>query len=207
MENKREEVESHIIDAATKVFIAKGFKGATMRDIAAEASINLAMLNYYFRSKENLFEIIFEKVSHHIYDTIFTILGSEKPIFEKISDLVNAYINVLIENPQYPAFIFSELSHNPDSLTSKFKSSKGIPKIVIIIKLFQKQIDKEVNAGIMKPVSFLDFFINLESLCTFPFIGKPFIKEIFDLSDLEYGAMLENRKTTVSELLINSLKA
>jgi AcrR family transcriptional regulator len=82
---KRERnVEQEIIEAARKVFIAKGYGLAKMRDIAAEAKINIAMLHYYFRSKENLFNIIFEDIYHIIYNNIFaTIENREYDLFEK----------------------------------------------------------------------------------------------------------------------------
>ena len=56
MTEKEISTEEKILEAASKVFTEKGFAGTRTRDIAEHAGINLALLNYYFRSKEKLFE-------------------------------------------------------------------------------------------------------------------------------------------------------
>jgi AcrR family transcriptional regulator len=203
MDDGREEVENKIIKAATKVFIANGYKGATMRNIATEANINLAMLNYYFRSKDNLFDIIFDQAFGQIYGSMFISLSGDKCVFEKIRDLVSSYITVLLENPSLPNFIFSEIAINPDRLTKKLNQKKELFKI---FDEFQKQIDNEVISGKMKPFSFLELFLNIESLCAFPFIVQPMLKKVFNVSDKNYTAILKHRKTSVADLLINGLK-
>lgn len=203
MNIRRTEVENEILVAATKVFIEKGYKGTTIRDIASEANISLGTMNYYFRSKENLFDIIFDKAFGQIYGLMFGSLISEKSVFDKIRDLVSSYIAVLIENPSLPSFIFMEISLNPGRLTNKIQGGKDI---LSILNKFQKQIDNEVSAGKMKPISFLDLIINLESMCAFPFIAKPMLKGVFSISDMNYGAMLERRRTSVAVFLIDALK-
>ena len=203
MNIRRTEVENEILVAATKVFIEKGFKGTTIRDIAKEANISLGTMNYYFRSKENLFDIIFDKAFGQIYGSMFGSLISEKSVFDKIRDLVSSYIGVLIENPALPSFIFMEISLNPERITNKIQGGKDI---MGILNKFQKQIDNEVSAGTMKSISFLELFINLESMCAFPFIAKPMLKGVFSISEMNYGAMLERRRASVADFLIDALK-
>ena len=53
-----ESTEEKIKEAARRVFTRKGFAGTRTRDIAEESGFNLALINYYFRSKEKLFDII-----------------------------------------------------------------------------------------------------------------------------------------------------
>jgi len=204
VDGHREEVENDIIKAATKVFVAKGFKGATMRDIASHANINLAMLNYYFRSKENLFDIIFERAFAQIYGKLFGVLVSDLSIFDKIRCLVGDFIDILLQNPSLPSFIFSEVSLNPTRLTKKLKDNKEFERV---FNLIQKQIDDEVKTGILKPTSFLELYMNIDSLCVFPFISKPMFMDIFNHSEKNYSILLEQRKTTIAELLIAGIKA
>ena len=64
-------VERKIIDAAREVFVENGYDGAKMRDIAARANINISMLHYYYRSKDNLFDIAFNQVFSRVYGRIF----------------------------------------------------------------------------------------------------------------------------------------
>jgi len=203
MSNTREETEQHIIQVAMKVFTEKGFKGATMRDISTAADVNLAMLNYYFRSKENLFEIIFQKAFTLIYSKFFVILSGDKPILDKIQDMVYEFMDILIQNPALPAFIFGEINHNPDLLANRLKNAENFEKL---LDKLQHQIDKEVKEGIIKPFTFMELYLNIDSLCVFPFIVKPLFSRVFNMSDMNYGVMLERRKASIAELIINGLK-
>jgi AcrR family transcriptional regulator len=95
--------EQDIINAARKVFQEKGFKEATMRNIADEAKINMAMLHYYFRSKENLFYIVFDEAFSQLYEQVVKVLSSEEfDIFEKIRNIVNEYISFFVRNRTSP---------------------------------------------------------------------------------------------------------
>ena len=105
--------EEKIIAAARKLFIQKGFSATRTRDIAEEAGINLALLNYYFRSKQNLFQIIIEEK----FDTLFGLIGpilsdKEVPLEEKISTLVASYTQMLLEIEDLPLFVLSEIKSN-----------------------------------------------------------------------------------------------
>ncbi|KAA3619563.1 MAG: TetR/AcrR family transcriptional regulator [Calditrichaeota bacterium] len=204
MDNQRAETENKIIEAAMKVFTKKGYKGATMRDIAAEAEINLAMLNYYFRSKDNLFDIIFERAFKQIYGKLFEVLANNSSIFDKIRGLVNEIIEILLNNPELASLIFAEVSINPERLSDKFKGNSEVEKI---FNRFQKQIDKEVKLGIMKPISFMELYMNIDALCVFPFLAKPMFTGIFNLSEMNYGGLMERRKSTIADFIIAGLQA
>ena len=194
MEKSRENVENEIIEAATKVFIAKGYKGATMRHIALKADINLAMLNYYFRSKDNLFDIIFERAFEQIYGRVFSVVTRGNSMFDNITEMVSEFIDILVKNPYLSSFIFSEISVNPERLTEK------------VFAMFQKQIDKEVADGIIKPITFMELFMDIDSLCAFPFIAQPMFKKVFNISDMNFGVLMERRKTSITELLIAGIR-
>jgi AcrR family transcriptional regulator len=203
MEKSRENVENEIIEAATKVFIAKGYKGATMRHIALKADINLAMLNYYFRSKDNLFDIIFERAFEQIYGRVFSVVTRGNSMFDNITEMVSEFIDILVKNPYLSSFIFSEISVNPERLTNKLKNAKETEKV---FAMFQKQIDKEVADGIIKPITFMELFMDIDSLCAFPFIAQPMFKKVFNISDMNFGVLMERRKTSITELLIAGIR-
>ena len=91
--------EEKIIEAARTIFTQKGFSATRTRDIAEEAGINLALLNYYFRSKKNLFRIIIEEEFDELFGMIVPILSNaEKSLEEKIETLVTTYTELLLEN-------------------------------------------------------------------------------------------------------------
>src|SRR3954454_20198668 len=110
---KDQSTEERILAAAQKVFLAKGMDGARMQDIADEAGINKALLHYYFRSKDKLFEQIFLDVASALLPRIFAILESDRGLFEKIENFCDEYISQLIETPYVPIFILNEINRQP----------------------------------------------------------------------------------------------
>src|SRR5205809_3897614 len=106
MVNKRDDTtEQRILTAAKKIFLAKGLDGARMQDIADEAGINKAMLHYYFRSKDKLFETIFEEVAIHFLPRITEIFESDKSLFKKIEAFCEVYIEQVKQMPYLPFFV------------------------------------------------------------------------------------------------------
>ena len=102
--NKDDSTEGRILTAAQKVFLKKGMAGARMQDIADEAGINKAMLHYYFRSKEKLFEKIFAELSHHFFPKLVMIFESDESVFTKIEMVVAEYIDQMEANALSPHF-------------------------------------------------------------------------------------------------------
>ena len=107
------ETEKSILKAAKLVFYKKGLAAARMQEIADEANINKAMLHYYFRSKQKLFEAVFIQAFRELAPLLNTIFNSDKPIFEKIRDFVDSYITFVTDNPYLPTFIIQEVNINP----------------------------------------------------------------------------------------------
>lgn len=109
--------EEKIIASARKLFMQKGFDATKTRDIANEAGINLALLNYYFRSKENLFEIIMKENMGQFMQVISEIVNSEETsIQEKIELLVNNYITMLMRLPDMPLFVMNNIRKDPERI-------------------------------------------------------------------------------------------
>lgn len=203
MDTKRQEVEKEIIESAKKLFIKNGFKGTTMRNIATEAGVNLAMLNYYFRSKENLFDIIFSDVFNVISSNIIPVMVSDMCVVDKIRAFVNVYIDGLIKNSDIPGFIFQEVFINPSRLISKLETKPEIVKNVI---QFQIQLKEEADNGLILPIEDpSDLLINIISMCAFPFIAKPIVKKAADWSDEEYELYMTERKKSVSDFIVSAI--
>src|ERR1700739_4991345 len=101
--------EEKIISAARKLFTEKGFDAVKTRDIAAEAGINLALLNYYFRSKEKLFEIVMIENFERFIEQLIPVLSDEgSSIDEIVTHATARYIEMLRKNPDLPFFIMNE---------------------------------------------------------------------------------------------------
>ncbi len=197
------DTEKTILKAAREIFLRKGFDGATMQDIANEAKINRALLHYYFRSKEKLFETIFVEALYKITKIIDEFISSETDIFKKIEILTEKYIDTFINDPYLPLFVIHELARDPNKILQIMQSNQihnKIPNIsnAITAAILEKQI---------RPIRPQQLIVNIISLCIFPFAGKPIIKGIlFNNDETAYHNFLIERKTEVSKFIINSIK-
>ena len=188
--------------AATKVFTLKGLEGARMQDIADEANINKAMLHYYFRNKKQLFEIIFEEKLHKIFGAMELLIFSKDAFENRIRAFVEKQISIVIEFPVMPIFVMLEVRKNPELLEGKFKN---IP-LDVIRDNFRKVIDAEVMSGNIRRISLEELLMNVMSLCIYPIIAEPILKYVLDLNQESYFELIEARKKSVSDLIINDLK-
>lgn len=200
-ETKDKNTENLILDAAKTVFQSKGMDGARMQEIADNAGINKAMLHYYYRSKQLLFEAVFKHGFALLAPQLNQILNDDSSIEDKIRNFTFNYISFIIKHPYLPNFIIQELNRNP-RFVETLKQAEGFPNI----NKFKQQLNDEIEKGIIKPIQAEQLFINILALNVFPFIGKPLLKTILNIDDSSYIQLIENRKTEVSEFIINSIK-
>ena len=193
--------ETTILNAAKTIFQQKGMDGARMQEIANAAGINKALLHYYYRNKQLLFEAVFKSAFSLLAPQMHKILNDDSSIYDKIKNFTNNYISFVIKHPYLPNFIIQELNKNPEFAVNILAQNK-FPNI----EKFKKQIDEEVTEGKIKPIKADQLFINILSLNIFPFIAAPLFKGFLNLSNEEYQLMLENRKTEVAEFIINAIK-
>ena len=195
--------EEKIVAAAKNVFLKQGFAGARMQDIADAAGINKALLHYYFRNKDKLFEMIFMQSIQKMIPTINSVFDSDDDLFIKIRKFVLAYTDMLTENPYLPLFIANELSKNPEKIIKMIMTSANDKPH---INKFIKDIQSAIEQDIIKPISTINLFINIMSLCIFPYIAKPMMQFFLKLDELEYRMILEQRKQEVADFIIDSIK-
>lgn len=191
-----------ILVAARRVFTKKGFAGARMQEIANEAGINKGLLHYYFKSKEGLFESIFDELLMKFAPQLNIIFESELPFFEKIEEFINEYMSILINNPEIPPFIVHEMQQNEQRVVNAILKSKNKPNPM----RFLIQIQMEMAAGKVREINPIHLMMNIISLCAFPFVAKPMFKGIFHIDESDYLKIMEIRKKEVSSFIINSIK-
>jgi TetR/AcrR family transcriptional regulator len=194
-----ENTENQILTAAREVFIAKGFEGARMQEIADQAGINKALLHYYFRSKENLFDSVFSEVASNLFPAMKQMLEAELELKEKITLFIRIYLKALDENPFIPAFILNTLNTNPDSFLKYIKKYGLNPKFI------QKQIDDEAANGVIRPIKAEHLMVNIIAMCIFPFVARPIVQNIFNMNNDEYQAYLESRQTEIIDFVLKSI--
>jgi len=185
MKRKDKNTEQVILQTARKIFIQKGLSGARMQDIADQAGYNKALVHYYFTSKDKLFDLVFEQEFENFFSHLAGILSSG-----------------LSQFPGLPNFVLNEMSRNPEVILKKLKK---VP-VDKILAGFQKQINAEVKKGTIKKITADQLFINIQSLCIFPFLAKPMIKGLMQFDDKAYMAMIDRRKKEVAQFIISAIK-
>ncbi len=182
--------EEKIIEAANKVFSQKGYAGTRNRDIAEEAGLNMALVNYYFRSKQKLFEIVMAENLNKFFSVVLPILNdSESTLIEKIGRLTDNYIDLLIENPDLPLFIFNEIKVDSEN----FKEN------IQIDKLFNKSHFMGQVREALPEIDPLQFVISFFGMILFPFVSKP----VFYNDERKFIQQMNERK----ELIIDWARA
>ena len=203
MVNKKDKgAEEKILVAAKKVFMREGMAGARMQDIADEAKINKALLHYYFRNKDKLFETIFLQEAQKFFPKINMIFESDAPLFEKIEEFVNEYIAEILENPYLPWFVLNEMNRQPDTFLYKIWGTNNLPKP----QKFLEQIEKEVKRGTIKRINPLHLLMNLLSMTIFPFVAKPMFLRNLRMNETQFKEFMEQRRKEVPNFIIDSIK-
>lgn len=188
MTEKELSTEEKILISASKVFTEKGFSGTRTRDIAEEAGINLALLNYYFRSKEKLFEQVMKAKIVLLFGQILPIITDEKTTLEEKIDLTTEkYINILSKNPNLPVFVISEIQKKNSELTSIIPIRKVFNNSSLIKQIKEKRPD-------MNPLHFLVSFLGMT---IFPFVAKPIFNAFQIIKDDEFQQFIEERRKLI----------
>lgn len=201
-DKQNSDVKGRILEVARDLFIKNGYNGTSIRDIASASGTNVAMVNYYYHSKYNLFEYIFEESLDVLMSRVFTILDSDRPFFELIETWIDSYYETLMEYPQIPIFILNEINQHPERLTERLQRRNPY-------RLFQKisaRIMNETEKGTICDTPPLDFLLNVLSLCVFPFMFGSLAVKVADRSQEEYHAILIQHKKYVKNFVINALK-
>ncbi len=193
--------ENKIKEAARAIFLIKGFEATRTRDIAEASGINLALLNYYFRSKKKLFDQIMIESLQSFLGVIFEVLDNpDSSIREKIQAFVDRYIDLLSSNPNLPLFILSEIRSDPGAFAARMKIEERLSKTVFIEQFF-----KEVQAGTINlKMNPLHIMINLASMIVFPFVASPLAKEITKMDEAAFAALMNERRRLIPQW-INSM--
>ncbi|MGD9931615.1 MAG: TetR/AcrR family transcriptional regulator [Mangrovibacterium sp.] len=201
MDTKKDNTEEKILNAATTVFVRKGMDGARMQEIADEAGINKALLHYYFRSKDKLFDAIFSKIIGFAFPKIGQILQSDMDFKSKVEQAIDTYIDLLLKYPYLPGFILKEINRDPSVFF------KLIMKHGFNLKPMLNVISDAMDRGeivCMKPEHLV---VNVIGLCVFPFAAKPVVSFVaFNEDKVATQAFLEERKQEVKQFVLRAIE-
>lgn len=195
--------EDKIKAAARKVFHEKGFAATRTRDIAEAAGINHALLNYYFRSKEKLFEMIMLETMIQFFSSLSMAFNNPNTTLEeKIEHLASNYIDLLTAHPDIPLFIMTEMKSGAADLITKVGS-----KDIVLKSAFMKQFQQAVKEGKIMKIHPMHFIMNLMGLTVFPFVASPMIMGLADLSEKDFLNLMQERKKLIPVWVKTMLKA
>lgn len=195
--------EEKIKNAARLVFHKKGFAATRTRDIAEEAGINLALLNYYFRSKEKLFDLIMLETMQAFLQSISEVFSNEQTTLQnKFESLAERYIDLMTSNPNIPLFLLNELRNEPEELMKK----TGM-KEIMINSSYMKQIQQGMKDGTIRATHPLQIMMTLMAMIIFPFVGSPVLKGLGDLSQKDFEELMQERKKLIPIWMNAILKA
>lgn len=200
METKKDSTEDKILEAAKNVFIAKGMEGARMQEIADEAGINKALLHYYFRSKERLFEAIFSEIFKFAFPKLSKIILSDAGIVTKIELFVDAYIDILIKHPFMPGFVMKEMNRDPSGLF-KLVAKYGLDPQPVF-----SYIQQAMDEGVIIKMKPQHLVVNIVSMCIFPFAARPVIGFVVFKNDQKaLETFYTERAEVIKEFVINAI--
>ncbi len=199
---KDNSTEGRILDAAKEVFMKYGLYGARMQDIADTAGINKALLHYYFRNKEKLFDKIFENALSRFFEQSQVFENSTLPVKERVFQYVSNIIDFYAEYPQMSMFIIKEIGNNPELFRQKVMEAKKSKSLKLI-----QVLEEAIKNNEIRKIDTTMFMINIQSLCSFPFIASPMFKHSLKSYGKDWNTdfSTEKLKKTVKTFIENEL--
>jgi AcrR family transcriptional regulator len=191
-----------ILEAARKVFIRDGFDGARMQDIANVAGINKALLHYYYKNKESLFNLVFEDAFAAFVPQIHAIFSGNGGAVEKLCKYVEAHIELLLKKPDLPTFVIHEIHRDPDRFFNNLISKMpGPPPFAS----FMGQLMQEMNEGKIRQMDPRFVWMNVMAMTVFPFVAAPLMSRMLLTDPDTYHTLLRDRVTSVQLFIKSSL--
>jgi AcrR family transcriptional regulator len=205
MNIKELNTEQLILEAAEAEFLEKGYGNAKMMAIAKRAGVSHSMLHYYFRSKENMFQMIFrQKVQalSHIFEGV----SAQKLSFtDAIRLFVEGQFNLIAQNPQLPRFIFNEIVSNKENFNLLLEVVR--PKIEPILGRLEKMLYVEIAKGAVRPIRFRDFIMNIVALNVSTFMALPVVENIFpNMNEQIKETYFNERRESNVQFILNALR-
>ena len=202
MTENDKQTEEKIFEAATLVFEEKGMDGARMQDIANKAGINKALLHYYFRTKDRLFDAVFQKVAGRMFMKFAPVFEKDFTLEEKIRFFFRQHITFMQENPRLPAFVLNEINRNPVRIKKLLKN--------VDFKKFWSMLEEQHKEELIKYnitfESIPQIMTTIAAISVFPFAARGILEGIFENLGVDFDKYIEERKEFAADFVISALK-
>ncbi|QEE48499.1 TetR/AcrR family transcriptional regulator [Flavobacterium alkalisoli] len=187
------DTEELIKETAKKIFFGEGRFKATTQEIADAAGVNRTLINYYFRSRDNLFEIVFEDAQTKEKEMGEQIIFSDLPFHQKIEKYLDLFFEQAKKYPYLEIYMVTQMNQG-----SCFKDSEAMNRM---LDKFYLEIALEMEKGNIHKMRPEQFLLNMISLTSFPVSMRPLLQENMGISDESYDAIIDERK----EIIMNTL--
>jgi TetR/AcrR family transcriptional regulator len=201
MTESDKQTEERIFESATEVFVEKGMDGARMQDIADHAGINKALLHYYYRTKDHLFNAVFEKIAGKVFSKFAPVLDEKLSLEDKIKFFYREHIAFMQKNPRLPAFLLNELNRNPERIKNLIKNID----LSSLWKTLYKQHREELKKYNIQEEIMPQLMVSIAALSVFPFAARSIIEGILDKFGIDFDQYLEERKEFAAEFVIKAI--
>lgn len=185
--------EQLIKDTAKHIFFSEGKLNATTQDIADAAGVTRTLLNYYFRSRDVLFEKVLEEAMLDMCLRMDEVLTSDLPFRKKIENFVQLFYTELTLYPYKETFMISEMNSQCCEIPVRGRSSA--------LADFLKEVQTEMDNGTIRKMKPVNFMMNLLSLMAYPLLTRPLFKWLFELNEQQYEQLIEERKNMIIDIL------
>jgi TetR/AcrR family transcriptional regulator len=201
MTENDKQTEEKIFESATEIFLLKGMDGARMQDIANHAGINKSLLHYYYRTKDHLFNAVFEKIAGHMFSRFAPVLDENLSLEEKIRFFFREHISFMQRNPRLPSFILNEFNRNPERI-KKLIQSIDINKIWTTL---EKQHKDELLKYNITSETIPQLMTSIAAMSVFPFAAKVIISGILEKQGYDFDQYIEGRKKYAADFVIKAI--
>lgn len=194
------DMEGRIIEAAKRVFVLKGYEATKMGDIATEVGISRTAMHYYFRTKEMLFDAIFGQLIRVLLPNIALIMEEPSTFLEKLPKIVDQYVSMMQQNPQFPIFVVNEFNRDPQHL---YRTLMKDPLRIQPLMQLQRQLLDEMDRGLIRRMPLIYGVSTLLSLVVFPMLARNPLTDLFLDGDKEqFDAFFEERKSLITDIMV-----
>lgn len=186
-----EESRASILKAAVAEFAEHGIAGARTDTIAREAGVNKALLYYYFKDKDSLYEAALDHVFGGLLDRVMPVLESNLPPRKKMLEYVGAYFDYIAANPQFPRVVQAEWMRSG----AKSNSMRRVAREYFrpIFKKVSGILRQGIAAGEFRPVNPIDFLPSVAAVIVFYFGAAPLMKMLLKVDPLSPKRIRERR--------------
>lgn len=197
--------EEAILEAAEREFITKGFDGARTTSIAEAAGVTHAMLHYYFRTKENIFNRILDEKMRLMSRSVLMAFGEAGlPLIERLRKGIENHFDFVVENPCLPRFIVNEVMSRPERHEA-FKRRIGY-LLGAVVEGLQNELDEAADRGETERIDVRMLMLDIVSLNIFSFIAMPIIEPLIGDLAADRETFYRLRKAENVEVILRRIK-